>query len=119
MDVDHPVHYRVSAMTDFKPDFKHRSAYPDEEAAEQAVRARDWARVRAIWDQGTTWRERGQALAGAGVDGSEVFLREVVQRHPDDRCHQNKRHGNRVAGHHRADACCVCGAADHHSRRFQ
>ena len=79
-----PVHYRVSAMDDFKPDFKHRSAYPDEEAAEQAVRTRDWARVRAIWDKGTTWRERGQALAGAGVDGSEVFLREVVERHPDD-----------------------------------
>lgn len=70
--------------TDFTPDFEHDSAYPDQAAAVAAVRARDWATVRSIYDRATDWSGRRRAMAGTGVDGAEDFLRDVVARQPDD-----------------------------------
>ena len=70
--------------TTFTPDFEHLSAYPDQAEAVAAVKARDWAAVRSLYDRAPDWPARGRAMAGTTVDGSEDFLQEVVDRHPDD-----------------------------------
>jgi hypothetical protein len=70
--------------SDFTPDFEHHSVYPDEAAALAAVRAQDWAGVRALYDRATDWRGRERAMAGSSVKGAEDFLTDVVARHPDD-----------------------------------
>jgi len=70
--------------SNFTPDFEQLSAFPDKAASIAAVKARDWAGVRAVYDRATGWVARGRAMAGTSVTGSEDFLSDVVARYPDD-----------------------------------
>jgi len=80
------LHYRVRTMThDFTPDFRRRSAYPEVAAAEDAIRAGDWAAFRACYDAAPHWRGRQYVMGAANqVAGSEGFLKTVIEADPED-----------------------------------
>jgi hypothetical protein len=72
-------------MADFTPDFRRGSAYPEFAAAEDALRAGDWAAFRAGYDRATSWAARALVMGAANdLAGSEKFLRSVIERDPDD-----------------------------------
>jgi len=73
-------------MTDstFTPDFDYAPAHPELLTLRAALKARDWAGVRALYDP-AGWDARNLiALDVSEQEGSEVVLREVVARDPDD-----------------------------------
>ena len=69
---------------DFAPTFDNAAAYPEVAALRAAIGARDWAAVRALYDP-LGWDAR-QLLVfdAADQDGVERFLREVIERDPED-----------------------------------
>jgi hypothetical protein len=73
-------------MTDstFTPNFDRAAAYPLLGTLRTALRDRDWDAVRALYDP-ADWDLRNLLVLDASEqEGSEVLLREVVARDPDD-----------------------------------
>lgn len=80
------TYYRVPTMSDdFTPDFSRRTLYPEVAAAEVALQTEDWPAFRAVFDRAQGWRLRAYLMELTdGMDGSERFLRKVIERDPED-----------------------------------
>jgi hypothetical protein len=69
----------------FTPTFDSWAAYPQAVAARQAFVSGDWPGFRARYDAAAGWRERWTIMGVTyGLDGSEHFLKSVIERDPDD-----------------------------------
>ena len=70
---------------EFTPDFTLAGAYPAIASSEAALRSRDWAAFRAVYDAAADWDERDLIMGScSGEDGLEEFLRERMTQEPDD-----------------------------------
>jgi hypothetical protein len=70
--------------SDFRPNFDRAAAYPELVTLRTALRAHDWAGVRAVYEA-ADWDGRNLLVVDASEqEGVQSFLREVVARDPDD-----------------------------------
>jgi len=72
------------ATTKFTPSFDNAAAYLEVAALRTAIRAHDWPAVRELYDP-LDWDTRQLLVFDvADQEGVERFLREVIERDPDD-----------------------------------